>query len=196
MTTRAIYAVTVLFLFLMTSSATLGQQNVVVVDMGRIFQEHLGFKASIDALQNEVEAFRATIQADRTRIQSESEVLAGMDRSSEDYKTKEAAMAKLAADMQVNHNMKNKDFMEREAELYYQTYVQILNAVQNFSRQNNISLVIRFSGEKIDPTDRASVLAGVNNVVVYQDKRDITDLIIQMVNGPSVAGQNGGNIQR
>jgi hypothetical protein len=42
----------------------------------------------------------------------------------------------------------------------------------------------------MDTTDRASVLAGVNNVVVYQDQRDITEAITTLVNrGASLAGQ-------
>ena len=168
------------------------QQNVVVVDMGKIFQEHTAFKASIQDLQKEVESFKLTIQADRTKIQNESEILAGILKSSPEYKTKEAAIAKMAAEMQVNHKIKNKEFMEREAKLYYQTYVHVLTTVQSFSQQNKISLVIRFSGETIDPTNRASVLAGVNNVVVFQEKKDITDLIVKMVNQKSVANQNTG----
>ena len=196
MTYRVTQIFPIALLLLIGASSVYAQQNVVVVDMGKIFREHKGFKISIDNLQKEVEGFKQSIQVDRTKIQSESEVLAGIDRSSPDYKTKEASIAKMAADMQVNHNMKNKEFMEREAKLYYQTYVQILTTVQNFCRENNITLVIRFTGAEIDPTNRASVLAGVNNVVVFQEKRDITDLIIQRVNGPSVANQNNGNVNR
>ncbi|MEC9094680.1 MAG: OmpH family outer membrane protein [Planctomycetota bacterium] len=168
------------------------QQNVVVVDMGKIFREHVAFKTAIQDLQKDVETFKLTIQADRTKIQNESEILAGIAKSSPEYKSKEAATAKMAADMQVNHNMKNKEFMEQEAKLYYQTYVHVLTTIQSFCQQNSVSLVIRFSGEKIEPTNRASVLAGVNNVVVFQEKRDITDLIVKMVNQKSVANQNSG----
>lgn len=176
----------------LASSLATAQQNVAVVDMGKIFREHLGFKKSIQNLQSNVEKFKLTIQGDRAKIQSESEVLAGLTKGSPEYKAKEASIAKMAADMQVNHNMKNKDFMEEEARLYYQAYVQVLTTVQSFCQQNRISLVIRFSGEKIDPTNRASVLAGVNNVVVFQEKRDITELIIKMINGNAVANQNTG----
>lgn len=179
-------------------SATLlsAQQNVVVVDMGKIFREHQGFKSSIENLQKQVEQYKTVIQADRTKIQSESETLAGLDRSTPDYKAKEAGIAKMAADMQVNHNMKNREFMEQEAKLYYQTYEQVISTIQSFCQENSITLVIRFSGEKMDSTDRSSVLAGVNNVVVFQQNRDITDLIIERVNGPSVANQNTGNSPR
>lgn len=196
MTIRMTHGVSIAAFMLLTATCLCAQQNVVVVDMGKIFRDHDGFKASIENLQKEVETFKLSIQADRTKIQAESEVLAGLERASAEYKTKEGAIAKMAADMQVNHNMKNKDFMEREAKLYYQTYVQVLNTIQSFSRENNITLVIRFSGDEIDPTNRASVLAGVNNVVVFQEQRDITDLIIKRINGPSVANQNNGNVQR
>lgn len=175
---------------LLSSSAILGQQNVVVIDMGKVFQDHIGFKKSMAALQTQVEQFKLTIQNDRTKIQQDSEILAGLDRTTAEFKSKEAAVAKMAADMQVNHNLKNREFMEAEAKLYYRTYVDILSTVQGFSRQNGISLVVRFSSENMDTTDRASVLAGVNNVVVYQDQRDITEAITTLVNrGASLAGQ-------
>lgn len=185
-----------LSLFCLPASVLTAQQNIVIVDMGRIFREHRGFKAAIDGLQKQVDQFKVTIQADRTKIQSESEALAGMDRNSVDYKNKESALAKMAADMQVNHNMKNREFMEKEAKLYYGTYVEILQAVQSFCRHNNITLVIRYSGEKMDPENRASVLAGVNSVVVFHERRDITEEIIKMVNRESVANQNTGGAPR
>lgn len=186
-----------LLVLLFAASSSFAQQQVVVVDMGKIFREHIGFKSQITALQKEVEGFKLSIQADRTKIQSESEALAAIDKSSPNFRTKEAEIAKMAADMQLGHNKKNRDFMEKEAKVYYQTYVQILTTVQDFCRKNNVALVVRFNGEAIDPNNRTSVLAGVNNVVVYQDQKDITALIITAINGgASVANQNNGVTNR
>lgn len=186
-----LFSLTLLTLSLFATQIN-AQQNVVVVDMGKIFREHIGFKNSISDLQQRVEQYKGTIQTDRTTIQKESELLAGTPKTSPEYKTKEAAIAKMAADMQVNHNMKNKEFMEQEAKLYYQTYVEVLTTIQSFCKQNSITLVIRFSGEKIDPTNRSSVLAGVNNVVVFHENRDITQIIIDTVNRDAVANQKAG----
>ena len=186
-----------LLVLLFSASSSFAQQQVVVVDMGKIFREHISFKSQIAALQKEVEGLKLSIQADRTKIQSESEALSAIDKSSPNFRTKEAEIAKMAADMQLGHNMKNRDFMEKEAKVYYQTYVQILTTVQDFCRKNNVALVVRFNGEAIDPNNRTSVLAGVNNVVVYQDQKDITALIITAINGgASVANQNNGATNR
>lgn len=186
------YNSAILFLLIATGVSQLSaQQNVVVVDMGRIFREHTAFKNAINSLQKEVEAFKGTIQQDRTTIQTESETLVAMDKSTPAFKAKEESLAKLAAEMQVNHKIKNREFMEREAKVYYQTYVQVLNTIQSFCRQNNVTLVIRFTSDPIDASNRTSVLAGVNNIVVYQDRRDITATIIETINGvPSTANRN------
>lgn len=186
-----------LLVLLFSASSINAQQQVAVVDMGKIFREHIAFKGQITALQKEVESFKLTIQADRVKIQTESEALAAIPKSSPNFRTKEAEIAKMAADMQLGHNMKNRDFMEKEAKVYYQTYVQVLTTVQDFCRRNNVSLVVRFTGDQIDPNNRASVLAGVNNVVVFQNRKDITGEIIKIINGgASVANQNNGATNR
>jgi hypothetical protein len=45
-----------------------------------------------------------------------------------------------------------------------------------------MSLVLRYNSEEIDENSRDSVLAGVNNAVVYQYKLDITGVITKLVN--------------
>lgn len=186
-----------LLVLLFSASSIHAQQQVAVVDMGKIFRDHIAFKGQITALQKEVESFKLTIQADRVKIQTESEALAAIPKSSPNFRTKEAEIAKMAADMQLGHNMKNRDFMEKEAKVYYQTYVQILTTIQDFCRRSNVSLVVRFTGDQIDPNNRASVLAGVNNVVVFQNRKDITGEIIKIINGgASVANQNNGATNR
>jgi hypothetical protein len=57
---------------------------------------------------------------------------------------------------------------------------------------------MRYSGEPIDPEDRASILQGVNRALVYHRNLDITDEIIDRVNrgrGPQVSQQQG-RVQR
>ena len=71
-----------LLVLLFSASSSFAQQQVVVVDMGKIFREHISFKSQIAALQKEVEGFKLSIQADRTKIQSESEALSAIDKSS------------------------------------------------------------------------------------------------------------------
>ena len=67
-----------------------------------------------------------------------------------------------------------KDFMEREAKVYYQTYLEVVDAVKYYAKRHNIGLVMRFNGEPVDPNRRDDVLREINKPVVMQDQIDIT----------------------
>jgi hypothetical protein len=77
--------------------------------------------------------------------------------------------------------------LDREARLYYETYIDVQSAVSSFAGQRRIGLVLRFDSEEIDMADRASVLRGVNRAIVFQDRIDITSDIVRMVNTPKTA---------
>ena len=83
--------------------------------------------------------------------------------------------------------------MNKEAQLYYNTYLEVQSVVASFAKQNNITLVLRFDSSPIDQTNRASVSAGVNRFIVYQNSLDITELITKQVNGgvAQAANQSG-----
>jgi hypothetical protein len=63
--------------------------------------------------------------------------------------------------------------------------------VANFARQNNISLVLRFSSEPIEPDDRNSVLQGINRAVVYQNQLNITGHVLKEINSTPAGGVPG-----
>ena len=64
--------------------------------------------------------------------------------------------------------------MEREAKVYYQTYLEVVDAVNYYAKRQNIGLVLRFNGEPVDPNRREDVLREINKPVVMQDQIDIT----------------------
>ena len=76
-------------------SAAEAQQNVVVVDMGKIFEKHVQFTNGMNGLQLEVKTFKESILADREKVRLETEKLAGVDRKSAEFKDKQASLAKM-----------------------------------------------------------------------------------------------------
>jgi hypothetical protein len=72
--------------------------------------------------------------------------------------------------------------MEREAKVYYQTYLEVVEAVNYFAKRQGIGLVLRFSGEPIDPNRRDDVLREINKPVVMQDSIDITLEVLVLLN--------------
>jgi Skp family chaperone for outer membrane proteins len=75
-----------------------------------------------------------------------------------------------------------KEFLEREAKVYYQTYLEVVDAVKYYAKRQNIGLVLRFNGEPVDPNRRDDVLREINKPVVVQDQIDITPDVLALLN--------------
>ena len=162
-----------------------GSQNVVLLDIGKVFKAHAKFNAGMESMQREVAAFRAEIEQDQSQIQTMAEELRGLNSDDPKAKQLEATLTKMTADLQVKYQLKNKDFIEREAKLYYATYMHISLTVTTFCDANGISLVLRHSSEEVDPNSRESVMQTINNPVVFEHRRDITDYVVRQVNAPT-----------
>jgi Skp family chaperone for outer membrane proteins len=161
--------------------------SVVVIDIAFIFKNHVRFNARMNEIKTDIEAFEGQIKAEQAALQARSEGLKAFTPSSQEYRNLEGELAKAGADMQVKVGMKRKDFLEREARVYYEVYEEIRLSVMNFCQRNRIELVLRYNSDEMKPDDRASVLQGVNRAVVFQQGRDITTSILQMLNPPGAA---------
>ena len=183
--------------FLSTAIAVEGSsQNAVLLDIGKVFKAHTRFNQGMEAMEREVEIFRGQVEQEQARIQTLAEQLRGMKQDDPQARELEASLTKMTADLQVQHQLKNNDFIKREAKLYYATYVDISQKVSKFCDQNGVSLVLRFSSEPVDSKSRESILETVNNPVVYSTKgRDVTEFIVRMVNAPTAQQATGQTIQ-
>lgn len=156
--------------------------TVVVIDVGAVFKEHIRFKQSMEIMKKDVADFENYVRDERNNIAKLGEQLKGYNPGTQNYRDLETRMAQLTSDLQVKMQLKRREFMEQEAKLYYSVYTEVTAAVAQFANTNGISLVLRYNSEQIDPTDRASVLAGVNSPIVFQRNLDITRWIVEDVN--------------
>ena len=156
--------------------------RIAVIDISHIFKNHAGFKQAMDGMKKEVEAFEAELRKRGKEIEGLREQMRNFKSGSPEYKGIEEKMAKRAADGQAQTQLKRRDFLEREAKIYYDIYMEIGAAVAQFSQRNGISLVVRFNSAPIEGTDRNSVLEGVNRAVVFQQNLNITPMVLQMLN--------------
>ena len=83
-------------------------------------------------------------------------------------------IARQMAEFNLKMGKLRKEFLEREAKVYYQTYLEVVDAVKYYAKRQNIGLVLRFNGEPVDPNRRDDVLREINKPVVVQDQIDIT----------------------
>lgn len=157
--------------------------SVVVIDIGKVFKEHIRFKQQMDVLKKDMEAFQAYLRSEQTKLQERAEkARATYAPGSEAYKKEDEALTRQRNELQIQVATKQRDMMEREAKVYFNVYNEIAAAVASFAKDANISLVLRYNSDPINPDDRNSVLQGVNNSIIFQDRLDITNHIIKRVN--------------
>ena len=159
--------------------------SVAVVDVSYIFKNHNGFKQSMERMKDQVKAFEQTLKGKAEQLKTMREALEDFNAGSPEYKQREQDIARRQAQLQADTQLKQKEFLEAEARLYYKTYNLITKEIASFCAREGFSLVLRYNSEKINSEDRASVLQGVNRAVVYQRNLNITKAILARLNGAS-----------
>ena len=94
----------------------------------------------------------------------------------------EADLARRFSDLKVRRELKQKEILEQEAGLYYDTYKKIVDEVTRFADSNGVTLVLRYESKPIDRDNRNEVIQGVNRRVVFQRNRDLTNFIVAEMN--------------
>ena len=152
---------------------------IVVVDLSKVFDSHPQFQKRMESIKAAVKAADAEFQNKGKDIQGRVKQLQEFKPSSPEFTQLETETARLQAQIQADMQLKRKDFLEQEAKAYFETYQQVRQEIKAFAEANRIGLVLRFSSEKIDPTNRQSVLQGVNQPILYnQNGLDITHYIV------------------
>lgn len=169
-----------------TNGPIQASQKVALVDVARVFKAHARFNASLEQMKKDAEMFQAMMRTEQEKLAAEAEVLKQIDPKSPEFKAKETEISKRLAELQVTQSQKGREISEKEARLYFDTYVEVTQQIANYADRNGIGLVMRFNSEPIDSTNRQSVIEGVNREVVYQVGRDITNQVIATINGAQV----------
>ena len=115
-------------------------------------------------------------------MRKEREKLEQFKPGTQEYKQVEENVARMGAELQLEGAKRQKDFMEREAMIYYNAYREIETAVADFAARNSLSLVLRYSAEPMDPTKKETIMQGINRIVVYQNRLDITQYVLDRLN--------------
>ena len=171
------------------------KHGIAVVDISYIFKEHARFKSTMESMKKEMEGIEAQLKADRDQIAASEQKRNGFNVGSAEYKTADEEVARMMSEFNLKMTRLRKDFLEREAKVYYQTYVEVNSAVKYYAERHNIGIVLRFNGEPVDPNRREEVLREINKPVVFQNKIDITPDVLALLNrDPQTARPAGTQI--
>ncbi len=164
------------------ASANASRYGIGVVDISYIFKNHLRFKAMMDQMKGDVKKIEDKLRDERRQIAKREEMLKSYKPGSANYKNLEEQLAEEKAKFNLRAAKERKELLEREAKIYYQTYLEVNDAVKYYAQRSKLGLVLRFNGDPIDPNRREDVLRAINKPVVYQGSVDITPDILQAVN--------------
>jgi len=155
---------------------------VALVDVGYIFKTHPRFQQKMEAMKKEVEAFQTELKTEHQDITKKTEKLTLLNPGTPDYKRQEEEIAHGRGSLQARAQLKQEEFLKREAQEYLAFYNDVQKAVGSFAYNNRIAIVLRFNRDEMDPNDRGSVLQGVNRPVVSFDPAlDITDDVMRVM---------------
>ncbi|GIW95043.1 MAG: hypothetical protein KatS3mg110_3084 [Pirellulaceae bacterium] len=164
-----------------------GGINIALLDLSQVFKNHPGFNQKLDLIKKQIKDTEAQFNDQRKLINDKRAALAQYKVGSPEYERLEKEIANQAASLQLDVERKRRELLEQEGRVYYETYQEVRAIVESFCRAHNIALVLYYDSEPIDPTDRASIVRGINRFVIYQDRIDITGEVIRMVSAPRAA---------
>ena len=163
--------------------------QLAVIDVSKIFKNHTRFKQAMESMKAEVKTFETSLQARGQQMNDLRKKMQPFAPGSPEYKKLEAEIMRVQADGQIAAAQKKKEFLEREAKIYFEVYNEVTAEVAKFAEQHGIGLVIRFNSEPIDPTNRQAVLEGVNRAVIFQKNLNITNAILQRLEQTQVSNR-------
>jgi Skp family chaperone for outer membrane proteins len=175
----------------MGPSANAPKYGYAVVDVTYIFKNYSKFNQQMEQMKTAMEGADTQLKADRDAVASKEEMRQQYNPGSPEFKTVDEEVARLKAEFQLKAGKIRRDFMEREAQVYYSTFMEVSNAVMHFAQNNNIGMVLRFNGDSIDPNNREDILRAINKPVVFQNNIDITPDVLALLNRGS--GVPAGN---
>ncbi|HMP80786.1 MAG TPA: OmpH family outer membrane protein [Pirellulaceae bacterium] len=161
---------------------------VAVLDVARVFQSNAEFDRKMQDIRQQADRLRSEAQREQEQIRQEAMQLQGVDPNSAQFKQLEATLEQRHTNLRTQAGQSERDLLVKEATIYFETYQKMQSVVSRIAQREGIALVLRFDSSPIDPENRGDVIKGVNRNVVFYDRLDMTDLVIDEM-GPRVAEQ-------
>ena len=159
---------------------------VVVLDVAKVFKVNQAFDSEMKNIKTSAEQLKSQIQQQQETIKAEAMQISQYEAGTPERNQMEAKVEQKQAALRTTARQKEADLLNREARVYYDTYMKMKEVVSSIAAKHNISLVVRFDGSEIDPSSRPEVIKAVNRSVVYHRQIDITSMVIEAM-GPRVA---------
>ncbi len=163
-------------------------RGIAVIDVTYILDNYQRLKQATDAFKVDVEKTGQQFKTEQDTIAKEAEGLQRYNAGSPEYKQLEEDLAKRQSDLRIKAKLREKEFAERESQMYLAAYTELTNLVRAYAERNGISLVVRFNGKPVDRNNREAIRAELFKAVLYNSQSiDITDPILAALNRSAAA---------
>ncbi len=178
---------TIAIAFAMTVAVTAQEQPgtsglVTVLDVAKVFEDNPTFKQQMDGIKAEAESLKTRIETTQEEIRREAMKLQEYEVGTPERNRMEADLEQRQTQLRTDARQSEQELLNREAQIYYQTYRTMQEVVAELSGKHGISLVLRFDNSEINPESRPEVIKGVNRTVVYHRQLDLTTLVSEAMN--------------
>jgi Skp family chaperone for outer membrane proteins len=162
-----------------SSGASASQYHIAVVDISFIFKNLPAFTSQIEKLKGEMQTADDSLRAERDRLVQMEEERNTKKPGSPEFKQLDENLARLKAEFSIKQGTVRRDFLEKEALVYYTCYNQVSAAVKAYADKHNIGMVLRFTGDdeiadKSATPDREAVMRLIMQPIIHQNHIDIT----------------------
>ena len=157
--------------------------KVGLIDMARVFKEYEKFKALRQDLQGEIQQSDQAARSMAQKIQSLKEQIKEFNPSSPEAIKIEKDLAQQTTEFETFRKVAQRDFLRKESQIYRTIYLEVSDVVQKYAEHFDYTLIMRFTGDKLDSADPQKLIQGLNRqVVYYRTEFDITDPVIDYLN--------------
>lgn len=170
------------------SSAAAGVEGrVALVDVAYIFKKYEKFTRLYEAMKAEVKQREKEIAESQNELKMYMNQKQSFAPESPDYKNMEKKIVQKKGELELAAESARREFTQKEANLYHQTYKEVEAAVASYSEQRGITLVLRASRDSESAgSNPQDVIKEVSQMVIYSlPQMDITDAVLASLNAQS-----------
>lgn len=181
------FALAVLVATSLTSGVSAQDGGIVaVLDVAKVFKVNKEFDTQMRDIKTQADGLKSQIQERQEAIKTEAMQISQYEAGSPERNKMEAEVEQKQAALRTQARQAEADLLNREARVYYDTYVKMQTVVGELATKHGISMVVRYDGASVDPASRPEVIKAVNRTIVFHRDIDLTSMVIDGM-GPRVA---------
>jgi outer membrane protein len=170
------------------SSAPAGAEaHIALVDVAHIFKKYDKFTRLYETMKAEVRQREKEIADSQNELKVLMNKKQSLAPESIDYKNVEKQIVQKKGELELAAENARREFTQKEANLYHQTYQEVEDAVAQYAELRGITLVLRASRDNDSGgTNPQDVIKEVSQMVIFSlPQMDITDAVLASLNAQS-----------